>query len=236
MHRLFLHNLYALPFKLSIMEDELGHTKPQEINRQSVESDKVVVAKIHTLNASHREAIRHHLMTLSLNDRYLRFGFNATDQQINIYVDQINFSQDDVFGILDKEHQILGTSHLAYGTASSSANSIAEFGVSVSDQARGMGLGGQLFAYSAQRAANRGIDQMFIHTINKNIPMIKIIKRSGAEVFRDHGEIDAYLTLTTSQNAWVKMRTQVQDSFDLPDYGIKVKLKCFQKKHGGKVE
>lgn len=220
---------YAFSFKYTIVQGEGGRIVSGIPGEGSSAASRLVVGKIHTLDVSHREEIHRHLLALSARDRYLRFGFNATDQQIDIYVEQIDFDYDDVFGIFDEQHNILGTSHLAYGKEGSPSSHVAEFGVSVGEQARGMGLGGQLFAYSAQRAASRGVDQMFIHTINKNIPMIKIIKRAGAEVFRDQGEIDAYLTLPANDNAWLKMRTDAQENLDLPDYGIKVKLKCFQK-------
>lgn len=212
--------LFASSFRLSIIEDDE--------RRASVGSDKLVAAKIHTLNDANREAVRRHMHALNARDRYLRFGFNASDEQIDVYVEQIDFKRDEVFGFLDEQHEIIGMVHLAYGDGETVGRNIMEFGVSVSESARNLSLGGQLFAYSAKRAAERGFKQMFIHTINKNMPMIKIIKRSGAEIYRDHGEIDAYLALPAVLNPWLKMRIEAQAALDLPDYGITVKLKGLQ--------
>jgi hypothetical protein len=84
-----------------------------------------------------------------------------------------------------------------------------------------------LFAYAAQRARRRGIDQMFIHTLSKNVAMIKIVKKAGAEIFRDGGEIDAYLNLLTEPQVhmWMDMQAAAQDHAARMDYGIKVGLK-----------
>ena len=178
------------------------------------------------LPASRIHHVREHILSLNERDRYMRFGFQATDEQINHYVDRIDFEHDEVFGICDKESRLIGIAHLSYNTVydqnHKAVDSVAEFGVSVNASARGLGLGGRLFAYSAKRAADKGINRMFIHTINKNIPMIKIIKRSGAEIFRDGGDVDAYLALPAN-NAWLSMRASAE-ALPAESYGIEVEL------------
>lgn len=183
-------------------------------------------ATIHALTPLYLEDIRKHVHALNERDRYMRFGFQATDDQIDDYLNKIDFNRDDVFGVLDNDLNVVGVAHLAYGAENSSPR-MAEFGVSVSAEARGQGLGGQLFAYAAQRARRRGIDQMFIHTLSKNVAMIKIVKKAGAEIFRDGGEIDAYLNLLTEPQVhmWMDMQAAAQDHAARMDYGIKVGLK-----------
>ena len=41
-------------------------------------------------------------MALDASDRYLRFGFPATDAQIAKYVDMLDFDHDEVFGIFNR--------------------------------------------------------------------------------------------------------------------------------------
>ena len=54
---------------------------------------------IRSLAERHRERISLHLLSLEESDRYLRFGFPATDDQIHRYVTSLNFERDEVFGI-----------------------------------------------------------------------------------------------------------------------------------------
>ena len=45
-----------------------------------------VMVPIRSLGPSHRARIATHLMDLDEHDRYLRFGYTATDEQIQLYV------------------------------------------------------------------------------------------------------------------------------------------------------
>ena len=40
-----------------------------------------------------------HLVALPVQDRYLRFGYAATDEQIGRYVAGLNFERDEIFGV-----------------------------------------------------------------------------------------------------------------------------------------
>ena len=68
---------------------------------------------IRRLDASHRSRIERHLLALSARDRYLRFGYPASDERIRQHVASIDFQQDEVFGIFDHRLQLLAISHLA---------------------------------------------------------------------------------------------------------------------------
>ena len=57
---------------------------------------------IRSLAARHRERIAAHLTQLGEHDRYLRFGYPATDAQIGNYVDMLDFERDEVFGIFNR--------------------------------------------------------------------------------------------------------------------------------------
>ncbi|RYE73444.1 MAG: N-acetyltransferase, partial [Oxalobacteraceae bacterium] len=119
---------------------------------------------IRALSRRHRHRIIDHLLALNPQDRYLRFGYPAGDDQIRRYALSIDFSRDEVLGIFNRRLQLTALAHLAYGQTlpSDPSRAIVEFGVSVLPQARGRGLGRRLFDTAALHARNRGIDTLFI--------------------------------------------------------------------------
>ena len=151
---------------------------------------------VRSLRPQHRERMFTHLQALSAEDRHLRFGQVATDEQLRAYVDRIDFDRDEVFGIFDARLRILAMAHLAYADplADKPADS-AEFGVSVMARGRGRGLGSRLFELSVLHARNRGARSLVIHLARENTPMLAIVRRSGAQVRYEGGDAVAHLTL-----------------------------------------
>lgn len=135
-----------------------------------------------------------HLLGLVQADRYLRFGFSASDEQIERYIQGLNFERDEVFGIFNRRLKLLALAHLAY-PADGQTDSAAEFGVSVLASARGRGYGSQLFEHAMLHARNRNIDTLFIHALSENTAMLHIARRFGATLQRDGSETDAFLKL-----------------------------------------
>ncbi|MDR7331021.1 GNAT family N-acetyltransferase [Roseateles asaccharophilus] len=152
---------------------------------------------IRSLARRHRRRIVDHLLSLTPQDRYLRFGYGASDEQIRHYAQGIDFNRDEVLGIFNRRLQLVALAHLAYGQPlpGGSGRTMAEFGVSVLAQARGRGLGRRLFDTAALHARNRGIDTMFIHALSENRPMLRIATAAGATVERDGSESEAWLRL-----------------------------------------
>ena len=54
---------------------------------------------IRALAVRHKPRILKHLLALAPQDRYLRFGYPATDEQIERYVSGLNFVRDEIFGV-----------------------------------------------------------------------------------------------------------------------------------------
>jgi len=151
---------------------------------------------IRSLAPRHRDRIASHLLALPERDRYLRFGYAASDDQISNYVQQIDFERDEVLGIFNRRLQLLAMAHVAYfRPEDGAAASGAEFGVSVAAQARGRGYGKRLFDLAALHARNRGVQTLLIHALSENAPMLRIARQAGAEVMRDGGESQALLRL-----------------------------------------
>lgn len=152
---------------------------------------------IRSLAARHRERMKQHLRSLSVADRYLRFGQAASDEQIARYVDGIDFVRDEVFGIFNRRLQLIALAHLAYEPRRQFAMrpAMVEFGVSVLESARGRGYGARLFEHAVMHARNRGTDTLFIHALSENTAMLKIARRAGATVEREGSESQAWLKL-----------------------------------------
>ncbi len=152
---------------------------------------------IRSLGPRHRERITAHLLSLEVSDRYLRFGYAATDAQISKYVDMLDFEQDEVFGIFSRRLELIAMAHLAHSVVAPQKDGpmMSEFGVSVLTQARNRGFGRRLFEHAMLHARNRGVETLLIHALSENTAMLKIARNAGATVVREGSESDAWLKL-----------------------------------------
>jgi GNAT superfamily N-acetyltransferase len=152
---------------------------------------------VRSLTSRHRDRLREHLLALDERDRYLRFGFAASDAQIGRYVDTLDFERDELFGIFNRRLELIAMAHLAYAATPQIKGqpAMAEFGASVSKHARGRGLGARLFDHAILHARNRHIRRLFIYALSENSAMLKIARNAGATVERAGSEAEAWLTL-----------------------------------------
>lgn len=150
---------------------------------------------IRSLGPRHRDRVREHLLELSPADRYLRFGYPASDAQILHYADTLDFDRDEVFGIFNRRLQLLAMAHLAFHPTAKDGGEPAEFGVSVAKRARGRAYGTRLFERAVLHARNRGIDTLVIHALSENSAMLRIVRKAGAVIDREGGESQALLKL-----------------------------------------
>jgi RimJ/RimL family protein N-acetyltransferase len=165
-------------------------------------------------------------MALEPHDRYLRFGFAAQDEQIQRYVDSLDFERDEIFGIYNRKLQLIAMAHLAHATDHAHQPSCAEFGVSVLASARGRGYGARLFERAAMHASNAGISLLFIHALSENTAMLKIARNAGATVERDGTESEAYLHLPQA-TLDSQVTEIIEEQWAQTDYRIKVQAKQF---------
>jgi GNAT superfamily N-acetyltransferase len=184
----------------TIQETKTGSTAPPPAqHRGSVVPPGWAWVPVRSLGPRHRERITEHLMALTEQDRYLRFGYVATDEQLAKYVETLDFDNDEVFGIFNRHLALIAMAQLAHpaspADASGKASSMSEFGVSVLPRARGRGFGKRLFEHAMLHARNRGVRTLFIHALSENTVMLKIARHAGATIRRDGSESDAYLEL-----------------------------------------
>ena len=175
---------------------------------------------IRTLAAQNRPRILAHLRALNERDRYLRFGYAASDVQIERYVEQLDFRHDEVFGIFNRRLELVAMAHLAYMDAALSARPAAEFGVSVAKEARGRGYGDRLFDHAALHARNRGIDSLLVHALSENTAMLRIVRNAGARIERDGPESLAWIKLAP-ENLVSHVEALVENTAADLDYRLK---------------
>jgi len=180
---------------------------------------------IRHLSPKHRPKIAAHLKSLGDQDRYLRFGYPATNEQIDAYVANLDFVRDDIYGVFNRRLDILAMSHLAFSVDPQWAT-CAEFGVSVDLKMRGRGLGARLFERAVIHARNQGVSLMFIHALSENTPMLKIARKAGARVQRDGSESDAYLSLPVA-DLDSQVHEMIEEGMADLDFQIKARAKQF---------
>jgi GNAT superfamily N-acetyltransferase len=185
-----------------------------------------VIVPIRSLGPSHRPRIAAHLLALDTDDRYLRFGYMATDEQIQRYVDGLDFDRDDIFGIYNRKLELIAMAHLAF-SQQPEHNSCAEFGVSVLKKARGRGYGSRLFERAVMHARNEGVDLMFIHALSENTAMLKIARHAGATLERSGGETECHLRLPPA-TLDSRMSEIVEERVAQTDYRLKAQARSFR--------
>jgi GNAT superfamily N-acetyltransferase len=190
---------------------------------------------IRSLAARHRKRIAAHLLSLVPADRYLRFGYAASDEQITRYVDQLDFERDEVFGIFSRRLELIAMAHLAHAIAEPAhgATAMSEFGVSVLPHARGRGFGQRLFEHAMLHARNRGVELLLIHALSENTAMLKIARRGGATVVREGSESDAWLKLPPDTLA-SHIGELVENGAAELDYELKVRARRFSQLLGSR--
>ena len=184
-----------------------------------------VLIPIVALGKEHGPEILHHLLALCEHDRYLRFGYTATDDHIQRYVARLNFERDEIYGIFNSELQIIAMAHLALMKDTGREFS-SEFGVSVSAHARGRGYGARLFERAVIHARNEKVYQMYIHALSENAPMIRIARKGGAKIERDGSETEAFLGLP-KRDLDSRVSEFVADQYAKTNYSIKEDAKRF---------
>lgn len=180
---------------------------------------------IRSLGSRHRARIAAHLTALDANDRYLRFGHPATDEQIARYVDTLDFERDEVFGIFNRRLELIAMAHLANLPVSDpGVRPVAEFGVSVLARYRGRGFGARLFEHAMVHARNRGVDTLFIQALSENTAMLKIARKAGATVERVGSEAEARLKLPP-ETLVTRFGELVEEQAAEIDYRLKVQAR-----------
>ena len=186
-----------------------------------------------------RRRMLKHFMALDNSDRLLRFGTVLPDARVAVYVNQINFGRDTVYGVYNQMFKLVAVGHLAFApkeqlaaaSGVTSKDEVAEFGVSVSKSARGLGIGSKLFERAAIHCRNSDVDTLYMHCLSSNQTMMHIAKKAGMGIERDYGEADAYLRLLPPSPGTV-MQEAIEEQFATLDYTFKANVRAALKWFG----
>jgi len=143
-------------------------------------AERVRWVPVRSLQPRHRGRILEHLLALGERDRFLRFGYPATDARVQAYVEALDFRRDEILGIFDRRLRLVATAHVAYDhrPGGERAPDLAEFAVSVLERGRGRGFGARLFDHAVMHARNRGVERLMIHALSENTAMLRIARNA----------------------------------------------------------
>ncbi len=200
-------------------------------------------ASVHVKQLAERDRRRivKHFLGLDDSDRLLRFGTVLPDELVAAYVGKIDFSNDTIYGVYNRVFKLVAVGHLAFapketlspGKANATTKDrVAEFGVSVSKSARGLGIGSKLFEIAGIRCRNLDVDTLYMHCLTSNQTMMHIARKAGMEIQREYGEADAYLRLLPANPASM-LQEALEEQIATIDYTYKANkraaVKWFQK-------
>jgi GNAT superfamily N-acetyltransferase len=192
--------------------------------------------RVKALAERDRRRLLMHFLALNESDRLLRFGTVLPDELLTRYVQKLNFSRDTVFGVYDSRFRLMGVGHLAFAPREAmpavrdvtTKERVAEFGLSVSSEARGMGIGTKLFQRAAIHCRNADVDTLYMHCLSSNRTMMHIARKAGMDIERSYGEADAFLKLAPASPATV-MQEAVEEQVAMFDYTLKANTRAATK-------
>jgi hypothetical protein len=176
---------------------------------------------VQRLNEQARNRVLAHFLSLSAEDRRLRFGSSLSEEGVASYVDRIDFARDAAFAIHDDSLLIIGIVHVAL------AVDHAELGLSVLPGHRGRGVGSALFERGARHAQNRHVRMLFMHCLRENAAVVHIAKRFGMKIVTESGDADAHLELLPASVGSIAGEL-MDDRLALYDYALKVEVAAWK--------
>lgn len=203
----------------------IAHLSVVESAPRATTVPQSTLVPIRSIGPRERDRIGRHLIALTSADRYLRFGYAASDEQIERYVEALDFERDELFGIYNRRLDLIAMAHVAFAPPDQFSD-CAEFGVSVAAHARGRGYGARLFERAVVVARNEGVGMLFIHALSENAAMLKIARKAGATVVRSGSESEAHLELP-SATLDSRMSEIALSHFAEVDYQIKSRARQF---------
>ena len=189
--------------------------------------------RVKQLEERDRRRMLKHFMALDDSDRLLRFGTVLPDTQVAAYVNKIDFARDSVYGVYNRVFKLVAVGHLAFApkqqlssaSAVTDKEKVAEFGVSVSRSARGLGIGSRLFERAAIHCRNSDVDTLYMQCLSSNQTMMHIAKKAGMEIQREYGEADAYLRLLPPSPGTV-LQEALEEQVATIDYTLKANARA----------
>ncbi len=150
--------------------DQIGAVAPSWVDRLTLE----------TLAASEAPAIRRHLGRLEEFDRYSRFFSAMSDENIDRYVERLDWGRMIAVGLY-QDDDLIGIAEL--GWEKDGYPDTAEMAVTVDNAYRHRGIAGWLVKEVVERGRKAGVRRMEACWIGGNDSIAKIMGGFGAQVW-----------------------------------------------------
>jgi RimJ/RimL family protein N-acetyltransferase len=142
------------------------------------------------------------LKGLNAEDRALYFGISVSDDYINDLVQRIESRPTQHDFLVSYNHTgWLGVLHIARVD-----DLTIEFGLSVFEEYRNMGIGGDLIGEGILWARNRGYRRLFLHCVTRNHVMAHLADKHGLEMTTHSGDVDVMACL--SPPSWYSLQRE----------------------------
>lgn len=141
----------------------------------------------------------HFLVDIMGHDRYLRFGYQATNDNVTKYLDTAfdEFGFKNMWFIVENDNKVIASVHVSFCPLTKDGNYTAEMGFTVSPEFRGQGLGQELFLRGSTWAMSKGAKTLYTQCLSENKVMQHIAKKNGMTVVTlDYGEKEATIQAT----------------------------------------
>lgn len=147
----------------------------------------------------------HWLKGLNAEDRRMYFGITVTDQYIDNLVERITVAPDQHnFLVSYNCTGWLGVLHIARMTDDS-----IEFGLSVFEEYRNLGIGSDLLTEGITWARNRGYKQLYLHCVKWNTTMAHLSTKHDLAMTNQDGDLDVMSKL--SPPSWYSLQQETAD-------------------------
>jgi GNAT superfamily N-acetyltransferase len=129
-----------------------------------------------------------HFLALGPRDRFLRFGLAMTDEQIVAYVESLVDGADTVLIVAEPGRGVSGVLHME------SMGCGVTLGLSVSPQARALGIGTLLLQRAALLARVHGLRTLFVRNLSRNEALQRLglrlrMRVVGASTLSEHRDV-----------------------------------------------
>ena len=141
------------------------------------------------------EWVIYHINSLPMDDKYLRFGFQANENQIRKYVETsletaTERTNADMWYAIKYDGEIVATLHVAI------RGDLAEFGFTTSPEHRNKGLGQMLFARGLQLVVEWNITKVYLSMLSQNSAMKHIAKKFGMAVVTEGSDAECSIQIS----------------------------------------
>jgi len=145
------------------------------------------------------------LRGLNAQDRRMYFGLSVSDEYIDNLIKRITAAPEQhSFLVSYNCTGWLGVLHIARMTDDS-----IEFGLSVYEEYRNMGIGSDLIREGIVWARNRGYKQLYLHCVKWNTAMAHLADKHDLEMSNQDGDLDVVARLAPP--SWYSLQQETAD-------------------------